>query len=344
MDLSYAQNLEDYYLSEAFAGQGTGFYIDVGAGHPVADNVTCWFYLAGWCGVVVEPQGELAALYAHVRPRDVAVAALVGRASGVADFYHVERLHGFSTTVAAHAEGARSFGADHHVVKTPMLTLAELCEKHAPPVIDFLKIDVEGAEGEVLAGNDWARFRPRVILLEALRPGDMAENFTEWEPFLLAQNYAFVLFDGLNRYYVAGEDKALLARFPREKAPWLVVPHLGHTNRAPWRDDHPDHAFARLLVCNFLAGLPALSDDAVLALLTRGISAERLAAPPQPGDYEAAVARLFSGPAHADARRGLKPFDAPDLRGLYRALARSDAFRVMLGRLAMSFDGGQILD
>jgi hypothetical protein len=54
MDLSYTQNLEDYHLSLAFAGQVTGRYIDLGAGHPVADNVSCWFYQRGWQGIVVE--------------------------------------------------------------------------------------------------------------------------------------------------------------------------------------------------------------------------------------------------------------------------------------------------
>ena len=44
MPLSYTQNLEDYHLALAFAGQERGFYIDIGAGHPVADNVSLWFY------------------------------------------------------------------------------------------------------------------------------------------------------------------------------------------------------------------------------------------------------------------------------------------------------------
>ena len=344
MDMSYAQNLEDYYLAEAFAGQPSGFYVDVGAGHPVADNVSCWFYLQGWSGLVVEPQQDLAALYQYVRPRDRVAPVVLGRTSGDAAFYHVERLHGFSTTIASHADSARAFGADHRMLRVPMLTLAGLCDHHNVTAIDFLKIDVEGAEGDVLAGNDWTRFRPRVILAEALRPGDMAENWQDWEPFLLAQNYHFVLFDGLNRYYVAGEDTGLLERFAREAAPWLVVPHLGHTNRAPWRDDHPDHAFAKLLTGSFLAGLPAFSHDALLPMLTRGLPEARLNAPPAPGDYEAAVARLFPGAAHADGRRGLAPGNAATLRDLYRSLMESDAFRVMTGRLAMSFDGGQILD
>jgi uncharacterized membrane protein len=55
MELSYTQNLEDYHLSLAFAGQQTGTYIDIGGGHPIADNVSFWFYERGWQGIVVEP-------------------------------------------------------------------------------------------------------------------------------------------------------------------------------------------------------------------------------------------------------------------------------------------------
>jgi hypothetical protein len=43
LDLFYAQNLEDYHLAEAFKDQADGFYVDLGAGHPVADKVSFWF-------------------------------------------------------------------------------------------------------------------------------------------------------------------------------------------------------------------------------------------------------------------------------------------------------------
>src|SRR5256885_12499299 len=98
MELSYSQNLEDYHLSLAFAGQTTGTYIDVGAGHPIADNVSFWFYERGWRGIVVEPQPELAALYQRLRPPDFPVAGLVGRHGGAIDFPLGARLHWVSTT------------------------------------------------------------------------------------------------------------------------------------------------------------------------------------------------------------------------------------------------------
>src|ERR1700749_3459556 len=139
MELSYSQNLEDYHLSLAFAGQATGSYIDVGAGHPIADNVSFWFYEGGWSGVVVEPQADLAALYKQLRPRDRLVRGLVGRTSGEIDFYHVDRLHGFSTTVREHAEKAKQFSVGYTTVRMPVVTLAELCATHDLTTIDFLK-------------------------------------------------------------------------------------------------------------------------------------------------------------------------------------------------------------
>ncbi len=269
MELSYAQNLEDYHLARVFAGQADGFYIDVGAGHPVADNVSFWFYLQGWRGLAVEPQADLADLYAHVRPRDIAVASLVGRSAGEADFHVVERLHGFSTTVAAHAQGAAAFGAGFRTVRLPVTTLATLCEAHAPARIDFLKVDVEGAEADVLAGADWQRWRPRVVLAEARAPGSLDEAWREWEAQLVRHRYRFAFFDGLNRFYVAEEAAALAERFPSKPAPWDAVRHLYEFGRAPDNPEHPDHGLARTLVAGFLAALPRL-DPHLLATLSRG--------------------------------------------------------------------------
>jgi FkbM family methyltransferase len=344
MDLSYAQNLEDYHLARAFEGQTNGFYIDVGAGHPVCDNVSCWFYLQGWRGIVVEPQRDLADLYRLMRPRDLREACVLGPAAGEADFHVVERLHGFSTLLPRVAAGAANFGATFTCRKVTMKTLAGLCSEHKVERIDFLKIDVEGAEGEVLAGGDFARWRPRVIIVEALAPGTLAENWTEWEPLLLDRDYEFALFDGLNRFYVAREEPELHARFAAGRAEWLVVPHLGHTNRAPFRKDHPDHAFAKFLVENFLAELPRLSDEAILALMLRGKSEVDLGRKPGASDKETAVRLLFPGPAFPHASAGLAEIDAPTLREFYAQLVASDAFRVLKGRIAASYDGGQILE
>jgi FkbM family methyltransferase len=341
MKLSYAQHLEDYHLACVFGERTSGIYIDVGAGHPVADNVTCWFYLQGWRGLVVEPQPQLAALYGRVRPRDSVECCVLGRTAGEASFHAVERLHGFSTTLSEVADEAAAFGARYETRRVPMQTLAKLCAKHGLSEIDFLKIDVEGTEGDVLAGNDWSAFRPKVVLCEAVAPGSMAPSWQSWEPLLTEAGYVFALDEGLNRFYVAREQPEILARFPREKAEWLVVPHLGHTNRAPFRDDHPDHAIARELTGALFAQLPHASEDSWLSLLLHD--------EPDPDanltrDGRAVILARVFGPQFPEAHAALAQVPAATRRDLYRAIAASDHFRGLLGRLAMSWDGGQILD
>jgi FkbM family methyltransferase len=309
MDLSYAQNLEDYHLSLAFAGQTTGTYIDVGAGHPIADNVSFWFYERGWNGIVVEPQPELSALYQRLRPRDLAVQGLVGRHCGEIDFYAVERLHGLSTTVQQLAQRAKAFGVDYQAIRMPVTTLANLCERHNVGSIDFLKIDVEGAEGDVLFGGDWNRFRPKVIITEAVAPLSSEPAWQGWEPFLLAQGYRFVLFDTVNRFYVAQEHPEIMARLPSERASWHAVRHMYEIGRAPENKQHPDHTLAQDLARGFWASLPYLDPGLITSLLGR-------------------------------ARRITKPDE-------FAALASTvdtEAFRAALGRVACGYDGGQIID
>ena len=308
MELSYTQNLEDYHLSLAFAGQQTGSYIDVGGGHPIADNVSFWFYERGWQGIVVEPQAELAGLYARLRPRDVAVRGLVGRKCGETDFHAVDRLHGFSTTVEHLARQARQFGVDYRTVRMPVVTLARLCEQHDVGEIDLLKVDVEGGEADVLHGGDWRRYRPKVIVIEAVRPGSGEPAWEEWEPFLLAQGYRFALFDTLNRFYVAQEAPQIFARLPSERAPWDKVRHMYEIGRAPENANHPDHALALELARGFWASLPYLDRDLIAEILRRARSGSQH----QAEDFSGAI--------------------------------DSEAFRAALGRISCGYDGGQIVE
>lgn len=269
--LSYAQNREDYHLALLLAEVAEGFYVDVGGGHAIADNVSFWFYERGWRGIVVEPQAEIARAYGRVRPRDVVAEALCGRTEGEADFFQADRFHGLSTTLAQHAETAAAAGVTSSRLRRPMTTLAALCAAHAPERIDFLKVDVEGAEAEVLAGNDWQRFRPRVVVMEAVAPWTMADRSEDFAPILAAAGYRDVFFDGLNRFYLREEDAGLAARLPREAAPWDAMRHLGEYGPAHIDPAHPDHGLAIRLDPAIFARLNALEPEALTALLPAGV-------------------------------------------------------------------------
>jgi FkbM family methyltransferase len=216
--VSYSQNGEDVVLSRAFADQEFGFYVDIGACHPVQDSVTLHFYERGWWGVNVEPDRELHALFLEARPRDTNLCAAVGRPRGRVAFHPTgTRGHG---TLDATLASARCAGRPPE--RVPMMLLSDVIDCYGPDEgeIDFLKIDVEGWEAGVIASSDWARHRPRVLVIEAV---DDKGNpvYEAWEPDLLAAGYRFAMFDGINRFYCREEDAGLL--LPRLSAPANIL-------------------------------------------------------------------------------------------------------------------------
>jgi FkbM family methyltransferase len=264
--LSYAQNMEDVVLARLFPDRSEGFYVDVGGGHAVADNVTFHFHLMGWRGVVVEPQEALGALYRQVRPRDVLVQALCGREEGSLTLFEASTFHGLSTASPDHAAAAEAAGVAGRRIAKPVTTLVAIMAAHAPVVVDVLKIDVEGHEADVIAGNDWSRFRPKVVLVEAIEPLSMKDSSHRFEPALLSAGYRFAYFDNLNRWYVAEEAAELLPLFPASPPAWDSVAHLGEYGSADSDARHPDHRLAKALTRAFLARLPHFPPDLIEAL------------------------------------------------------------------------------
>lgn len=210
--VSYAQNGEDVVLARALCPDDQpGFWVDVGAADPVVDSVTAAFAERGWTGINIEPSIPTFERLRARRPHDVNLNCAAGARGGFAKLYPgPDGNLALSTLVPWIAE--RHY---EHLAEAPapdeveVRTLAEIVEQHAPPIVDFLKVDVEGYESEALAGADWTTFRPRVVLVEATRPNTREAAYQEWEAMLFEHGYAFTLFDGLNRFYVSDEARAL---------------------------------------------------------------------------------------------------------------------------------------
>ena len=216
--ISYAQNFEDVVLNRVFHAVQQGRYIDIGAYDPAVDSVTKHFYDRGWSGVNVEPIARFHEKFVAARPRDWNINSAVGAAVGMVQFNEWGDS-GLSTCCDTLDETCvKQMGFERSTYTVPMTTLAEITAQLGGLPVDFLKIDVEGAERDVLLGGEWRAFRPRVILLEAVKPKlpgcdiyGYEPAWFEWEGLLFANGYEFGLFDGLNRYYYRREEPALRA-------------------------------------------------------------------------------------------------------------------------------------
>jgi FkbM family methyltransferase len=211
--ISYSQNNEDVLLWRALGRVENGFYIDVGASDPVEHSVTKAFYDAGWHGINIEPLPAHIEAFQEQRPRDLNLAIAAGSSEGSLTLYDVPAVRGWASPEAAVAELHRAEGHDVAELKVPVRTLASICAEHVQGEIHFLKIDVEGFEGEVLRGMDFQRWRPWVLVIEATLPNSRETNHEAWDHLVTSQRYRYAWFDGLNRYYVAEEHQELMRHF-----------------------------------------------------------------------------------------------------------------------------------
>ncbi len=200
--VSYAQNFEDVILMRALGHIDNGFYIDIGAQHPIIDSVSKAFYEKGWQGIDVEPVAAYAELLRKDRPKNTIIQSLIGgNSTGAVEFF---TLPGTGLSTASKAIAARHEAAGFQIVSEQVntLTLAALFRMADNRTIHWLKIDVEGFEQTVL--KSWGRHpaRPWIVVVESTLPLTQEPSYQVWEPLLLRRGYRFVYFDGLNRFYI----------------------------------------------------------------------------------------------------------------------------------------------
>ncbi|MEP0870507.1 FkbM family methyltransferase [Trichocoleus desertorum AS-A10] len=158
-------------LARLFKDQITGFYVDVGAHHPQRFSNTYYFYLQGWRGINIDAMPGSMDLFKMLRPQDINIEVAISDISQFSTYYifNEPALNTFSETLA----NEYSTIQEYEILETRQIKtekLSSLLEKYLEPnqEIDFMSIDVEGLDYKVLSSNDWARFKPKAIVVEAL--------------------------------------------------------------------------------------------------------------------------------------------------------------------------------
>lgn len=203
--VSYAQNFEDVLLWRALKNVQSGFYIDVGAADPREGSVTQAFYERGWNGINVEPEPTYAERLKAERPRDVNLAIAAGSERGTTVFHRIAGT-GLSTLNRETAElHSKSDFPSYEEMEVEVRTIFEIWTSNGSPEVHFLKIDVEGAERNVLQGCCLDMLRPWIVVIEATKPLSPEPVREEFEELLISSRYERCWFDGINDWYIPTE-------------------------------------------------------------------------------------------------------------------------------------------
>jgi len=189
--LCYGQDGEDLILDRLLERQAQGFYVDVGAHHPVRFSNTYMFYKRGWRGINIDAMPGSMKKFERVRPRDLNIECGVADSAGKLMYYRFNEpaLNTFDAAEAQLKNKPPYYLLD--IVEVTVERLDALLERHLPDgqEIDFLSVDVEGKDEEVLRSNDWSRYRPRFILAETLRTTMLGMSECPVVQFLLSVGY-----------------------------------------------------------------------------------------------------------------------------------------------------------
>lgn len=214
--LSYAQEGEDRILSALLRlpeRKQPGFYVDVGAHHPQRYSNTFLFYLSGWCGINIDAMPGSMRQFQLDRPRDINIEAAISEEADTLTFYEFNEpaLNGFSRELASERDHYRGWKivAERQIAT---VRLGTLLEQHLPKgrMIDFISVDVEGLDLEVLKSNNWEVFRPAVVLVEDSEAVLLAHSGdSKITKYMLERGYVFCCKTPLTTFFVEQEQVEL---------------------------------------------------------------------------------------------------------------------------------------
>ena len=157
---------EDIAVLDYFKNKKSGFYVDVGCYHPVHRNNTYLLHKKNWNGINIDTSQFSIDLFNFMRPHDLNYNCAISNKNETIKLFYQKELSQLSTTEISQAKTV--FQGNIKEKKIQAFTLNEILNrgKYKNIKIDFLDIDVEGADLKVLEGLSFDKYNPELICVE----------------------------------------------------------------------------------------------------------------------------------------------------------------------------------
>jgi FkbM family methyltransferase len=193
-NISFSQEGEDLILKRIFEYQTVGFYVDIGACHPIRFSNTYLFYKLGWTGINIDATPGSMNAFNSLRPNDINLELAVSNKKDSITFYMFNEIaiNTFSLELAKTKLKLEQYKIIQEK-KIETISLQDIFMKYLPNdrKIDFLNIDVEGYDYNVLKSNNWSKIRPSYVLVEDLNFNCQSLGKSEIFEFMVSIGYTF---------------------------------------------------------------------------------------------------------------------------------------------------------
>jgi FkbM family methyltransferase len=202
---SYAQEGDDLVIASLLRNIDRGFYVDVGAHHPIRFSNTYKLYERGWTGINIDATPGSMDAFKKLRSRDINVEAAISDVESELIFYEFDEpaLNGFASDLMAERASEGRYSIRKKIAMTTVTLDAVLTERCCHERgIDLITIDVEGFDLEVLRSIDLDFWRPKLIVIETKLDSlvDLAES--DVFRYLRPHGYKCVAHTGRNTFYI----------------------------------------------------------------------------------------------------------------------------------------------
>ena len=198
---SYSFNAVDLIVNYIFKNKKKGFYLDIGAQHPISNNNTYLLFKRGWSGINIDLDKKNIELFDIIRPKDINLNYAISSSISEKKLFFYHDKSPINTLVKEVSNFQKATVKEIKSIKT--ITLNKVLENlEFDKEIDYINIDVEGHELAVLEGFDLTKYKPNVISIEyldlkmkclELKNNDLSRVIkSEFYKLLVSNDYHFV--------------------------------------------------------------------------------------------------------------------------------------------------------
>ncbi len=169
---------EEEILEKLFKRNFKGTYLDIGCFHPTKFNNTNKMHKSGWAGINIDLNPLTIDLFNFLRPKDINIcAAISNKKKNTKLFYHHD-LSSQNTLSSSHAKWMEGNFKLKDLTTKSIKTkkLKNILDKHHIKKIDFLNIDIEGGEYDVIKSINLNKYKIQVICIEILEYNKIQKN------------------------------------------------------------------------------------------------------------------------------------------------------------------------